>query len=270
MKKIKNFKLGTDFEVFLQDKNTSEIVSAEGIIKGSKYNPYFWDKNNKGYATSLDNVLAEANIPPARSAYQFYKSVQKAINYINSTIPQNLQAVPLPSARLDREKYLMTDNALLLGCEPDLCIYTLDFNPKPDIEDDSTVNLRSAGGHLHIGYEEPSLQTNIDIIRALDLFIGVPGVIQEPDNERKVLYGKAGACRFKQYGVEYRSPSNYYLTSKELTTWVYDSVKEAINFINNDNTSSLYQDEEYIVKAINNNDKDLAKELIKNYNLTLA
>lgn len=112
---ITDVKIGSDFEVFLRDKNTNEIISAEGIIQGTKKEPYNFDENDSYACTSLDNVLAEANIRPATTAAEFFHGINKALSYINNYIPNHLETIALPAARLD-EKWLQTENAKLFGC----------------------------------------------------------------------------------------------------------------------------------------------------------
>ena len=56
----------------------------------------------------------------------------------------------------------------------------------------------------------------------MDYAIGVPSVLIDSDKARRRLYGKAGSMRHKPYGVEYRTLSNFWLNSDELTSWVYD------------------------------------------------
>lgn len=111
---VREVQVGSDVEWFLQDKDTKEIVSAEGIIQGTKYEPFKFDDSNHFYSTSLDNVLAEGNIPPAKTATEFYKNINKLIKYINNTIPSSLETACLPSARLN-ERFLLTDNAKTFG-----------------------------------------------------------------------------------------------------------------------------------------------------------
>lgn len=263
---VKNWMIGADIEVFLQDKKTKEIVSAEGIIKGTKHEPYKFDAENKYYATSLDNVMAEFCIPPAKSPYQFYRGVKTALKYINSTIPKNLETLASPAQRID-EKYLQTESAKLFGCELDFDAWTTYQNETPG----AMTNLRSCGGHIHIGYEEPSNFISLMLMKAMDIFVGVASVLMEPDNERKNLYGRAGAFRHKSYGVEYRTVSNYYLQSKELTKWAFDNTKAAIDFVNEMKVGMLgYEDQELIVSCINTADKDLARQLIEKFNVKLA
>lgn len=262
---IKNVTIGADVEVFLKNKTTGEIVSAEGHIKGTKEQPFIFDQTNKYFATSLDNVLAEFCIPPATNKAEFYNYLRKSLGYINNNIPKELCTAIVPAHSLDF-KWLQTEQAMIFGCEPDFNAYTGRINEKPFCED---FCLRSAGGHIHVGYENPSKKISREIIKAFDLHIGVPSVIMEPDNKRKELYGKAGAFRYKDYGVEYRTISNYYLAAKKHIFWIYDSAIRAIQWLNEGNTIDATLGE-FVENTINSNDKISAKELIKNFNLQIV
>lgn len=133
-------------------------------------------------------------------------------------------------------------------------------------------------GHIHLGYENIKVPFNgniftydvdeqrSEIVKVLDLFVSVPSVLMEPDNKRKELYGKAGAFRPKPYGLEYRTPSNWYLANNKLKRWMFDSVKKAIEFFN-ENGQLENNLANYICQTINNNDKDAAKVLINKFNL---
>ena len=128
---ITNVTVGADVELFLADKKTNEIVSAEGYIKGSKYEPYNFDPNDKFFSTSLDNVAAEVTIRPAKTSIEFVENLKKSVNYVNSTIPERLCTVAKPAAILD-DVYLQTENAKTFGCEPDFNVWKRDINPKPE------------------------------------------------------------------------------------------------------------------------------------------
>lgn len=264
MKLINNVTIGADIELFLRDKTTNDIISAEGFIQGTKDKPFVYDETNRYFAVSLDNVLAEFCIPPANNPLDFYKYIKKSVEYIQSVIPKEFICEALPSAIL-KDKYLQTEHSQRFGCEPDYNAWLRECNPIPEA---TNKNLRSAGGHIHVGYDEPNMEINERIIKAMDLFIGVPSVIQEPDNERKILYGKAGAFRFKDYGVEYRTVSNYYLNSEELIKWVFDRTMDAIDFVNKEGV--IEHCAEDIQNAINNNNKELAKGLINYFKIKLA
>lgn len=264
---IRDFKIGADIEVFLQDRNSGEIVTAEGIIKGTKDEPFLFDvENSRHFATSLDNVMAEFCIPPSNTPGQFHAAIERALRYIESHIPNNLRPLPQPAAYLSNI-YLQTENAKKFGCDPDFNVWTRLENAPPG----TSTNMRTCGGHIHIGYSDPAHFINHNLIKAMDIFVGVPSILQEPDNDRKTMYGKAGAYRDKPYGVEYRTVSNYYLQSKQLTEWVFNNTIEAINFVNMNRCNFLGDAEkEEIVNCINYNNKDLAKRIIEKYGVKLA
>jgi hypothetical protein len=266
MKKlVLNPTIGADVEVFLRDKISDEIVSAEGIIRGTKEEPFRFMKDNHHYATSLDNVMAEFCIPHAKTSEEFRIGIETALNYIHNTIPGNLSILAFPSAKVDG-KWLETPNAQLFGCEPDFnAWYNGMQNDKPQAADG---NLRSCGGHIHIGYEGVSPEVNIALMKAMDIFVGLPSVLQEPDNERKTLYGKAGAFRNKVYGAEYRTVSNYYINSKELTNWAFENTMCAIDFVNGQN--GINDEEGQAIRlAINKADKGLAETMCKYFGVKL-
>lgn len=274
MKIINNPLIGADVEVFLAERETMRIVSAEGYIQGTKNNPFVFDKDNPHFATSLDNVLAEFGIAPARTKAEFYNNLQKSLNYINATIPSDFCTAILPAANLEPE-FLKTKQAKVFGCDPDFNAYTGLENLRPYCDD---VTLRSCGGHIHISwdnvtpeedYKQPKDETRRQLIKMLDFHIGVPSVLMEPENKRKELYGKAGSYRSKEYGVEYRTPSNYYLASKKLTDWIYTSALTAIQWINEGKTLDPYMDD-VVQAAINFNSKEMAADLCKEYHLKVA
>lgn len=261
--RVINALIGADVEMFLQDKVSGEVVSAEGLIKGTKDSPFVFDQSSPFFATSLDNVLAEISMPPAKTLEEFVKNLYKSIDYVRRTIPPNLQTLHIASAKL-HERFLRTKNAKTFGCSMDYNAWIRDANPPPS----SKTNLRSAGLHVHFGYQNPSMETNEDIVKAFDLFCTVPSLLIDEDTERRKLYGKAGAFRPKPYGLEVRTLSAYFANSEELVRWVYNGALKAIEFVNN------YEDisEELgnsIQIAINNNDKQLAEKIVKEYKIIL-
>lgn len=137
-------------------------------------------------------------------------------------------------------------------------------------------------GHLHCGFSDVEVEFDdmklfnyrvdeqrAELVKVLDLFVGIPSVILEPDNKRKELYGKAGAFRPKSYGLEYRTVSNFYLVNTSLRKWAFESVVNAFRFFNEKGklANNLAK---YIEETINNNDKVAAGELIKEFNLQLV
>jgi len=103
-------------------------------------------------------------------------------------------------------------------------------NPTPDVN----TPFRTGAGHLHIGWTEGQdialdqhKQICEHLIRNLDLYT-TPFLMLEEDVLRRKLYGKAGSYRPKSYGVEYRTPSNVWLTSEKNMRLMWASVRKAI------------------------------------------
>jgi hypothetical protein len=264
--KIINPTIGADIEVFFFNKKENHFISAEGYIQGTKDVPYIFDTENPMFAVSLDNVLAEFCIPPVTDAKSWLQNIKKSFDYVNSLAPENCIAVAHPAANLN-PSYLQTPNARRFGCEPDVDVWALCYNEPPRSKDRT---LRSAGGHIHIGWDEPTNEIREAMIKAMDLYVGIPSVLQEPNNKRKELYGKAGAFRPKVYGVEYRTVSNYYLQSDNLLGWIYEATNNAIDFVNNNDIDYLDTYKDQIQDAINNNNVVSAQNLINHFNLLMA
>lgn len=279
--RINLLKTGADIELFVQHKKTGEIISAENYIQGTKNEPFIFDPQNPYYSTSKDNVLAEFTIPPALTTEEWCATIQRSVDYINSVLPEDYCTVAFPAFSLD-SKWLQTEQARIFGCEPDFNAYTNLVNIFPARLDE---NLRSAGFHVHFSYKDcvpfnpkdwekgkedyRADPERLQIIKACDLFMGVPAIIMEPENKRKQLYGKAGAFRPKPYGVEYRTLSNYFLSSKELTAWVFNAAGAAIDWLNAGNIVDKALGE-FVQLSINQSDKEAAEMLINEFKLKIA
>ena len=262
---MKNVKFGADIEWFVQDQN--EFISAEGLVKGTKKNPFKFDPNNKFFATSLDNVLAEGNIPPVDDPVAWYNAIEKLRSYIDSNLPENVKTVATAAARIN-EKYLQTENARVFGCEPSLIVWEQCVKNAPD----TRTNLRTAGFHVHCSWDNATEEEIEKWVRVMDLYLGVPSVLIEPSNERRINYGVAGEFRFGQsyQGGEYRVLSSYFASDKEKIDWVYNQSVKAVEAINNGFDIDLLSPEaSQIVTAINNGDVEISKKLVNKYKLQL-
>ncbi len=260
--KINNILIGTDPEIFLVGEYDNKIVPSYKFIKGDKYNPE--SITDQGHSIQSDNVMVEYTIPPSSNSDDFIKHNNFMLGYIRDTIASPNYCKLLISAYKEIDPEINEEEAANhFGCEPDYDAYTCNQN---HVERLYPLG-RSCGAHIHIGYDNPNMETSLDIIKAMDLFISIPLIILEPESLRKTLYGKAGAFRFKpKYGVEYRSPSNWWLTNDDSMKWVFESTLKACNFINE---GSIITNEEDIIKAINTNDKILAKDILDDYNIEL-
>lgn len=259
--KIKFLAIGSDPEGFLYDRE-NKPVSSVGLIGGSKWEPRYFEE--EGFAVQEDNVSVEFNIPPCSTREELILVMRKAKELVNTVLPKGLE-LRFIASELFTDKQLDNEQAQLFGCEPDYCCWTAEVNPKPN----NKTNLRSCGGHLHVSYEEENMDTSLGLVKFMDLYLGVPSIVLDPDTRRKTLYGKAGAFRFKVYGIEYRSLSNFWVANDELIGWVFDQTQKAIDAFNKYGVRFLEKEDLYlqIVECIDNNNVSLAKELVKKYDL---
>lgn len=264
---LQNILIGADIEMFVSN-DKGEIITAEPYIKGSKFRPFMWDTD---YGIQLDNVMAEFTMPPAKDKDSFINSIKKSVEYIKSQIPQNYKVVGQPTAYLDRME-LISESAQTFGCEPDYNAYSLSIQKVERKK--ANPFMRTAGGHIHVGYDNPTpfkggkrlfKDERQSIVKNMDALIGVPLILIEPDNERKILYGKAGSFRPKPYGLEYRTPSSYYVEAG-LEGWVFDQAVEAAQRVDDKSIAKYWK---HCQHAIDNNDKALADYLINKLNIKI-
>ena len=246
------FTIGCDPEFFLHHKGKS--ISAIGVVGGTKDAPR---PIGEGCAVQEDNVAVEFCIPPADSCTKFYTSIMYALDKIMDEVPAGLAFKTTASEVFDDDQ-LQHPNALEFGCEPDSNAWTKKMNPRPKADN---ANLRSAGGHVHVGANDVD---PVQLIRSMDLFLGVPSIKLDMDTERRKLYGKAGAYRPKPYGAEYRTLSNFWIWDKKLIEWVYHQTSRAVDFVRAGNKLSV-KDGVMIQQCINNNDAKAYDFLVHKY-----
>lgn len=261
--RLNNIKVGADPELFIINKNTNKVISSIGLIPGIKGEAYRAPDMPKGYGLQIDNILAEFNIPAVNKKVDFIKAITYMQDYIRDYVQKvnpELDIQCIASRDVDEDQ-LQSPEAKLFGCDVSYNAYTEDENPKPDGE---RGTLRSAGCHLHISYKTPNPATSIKLIKYLDMYLGIPSVILDPDTKRRTLYGKAGDFRLKPYGVEYRSLSSYMMSSKELLTFVWEGLTKAIKAYE---FNLPLIDSDIVQHVINNSDVDKAKMLVNDFNL---
>jgi hypothetical protein len=254
--------IGADPEVFVGD--ATGVRSIIDRIGGTKEYPRPLPIGD-GFAVQEDNVALEFNIPPANSRAEFVGNIQLAMRFLESSVrdAHGLQFVK-DSAISFPEEELNDPRARMFGCDPDYDAWTGKRNPRPKADD---PNLRSCGGHVHIGVKGTK-DEKMAVIQYADLVLGVPSVIMDKGFLRKKLYGKPGAFRFKPFGVEYRVLSNFWIFTPELTGWVYDGVERCLGML--EDRTNIEEDGAAIIQCIGNNDADMAQHLIQKYNLQLA
>lgn len=250
--------VGCDPEVFV--KKGGQFLSAHGLIKGDKKNP---QKVNRG-AVQVDGMALEFNIDPAASEDEFCINVQEVLNTMTKMVP-GYEVVATPVAEFDAE-YLKQQpaEALELGCDPDFNAWTGMANPRPD----GDRPMRTASGHVHIGWDNGANIRDMNhiarcqaVVKQLDFFLGLPSLFYDKEVRRREMYGKAGACRYKSYGVEYRTLSNAWLINRERMAWVYRATVAGVEAAMNGRL--LFEKYGDIQDIINKSDLKKANAIIK-------
>lgn len=255
--KLKNVSIGADPELFLMNVH-GKFISSIGKIGGTKARPR---PIADGCMVQEDNVAVEFNIPPAREVNGFIASMTSALEYLTKHAADQGLLLSITASKVFDADQLEHPRALAFGCETDLNAWTMKPNPGPKAEN---PQLRTAGGHVHIGGVEEL--DAFQLARWCDLTMGVRSVLEDPDKQRRELYGCAGSFRKKPYGIEYRVLSNYWIASKDAMEMVYNRAIDAVDRVM---TNWIISDQEGgdIIKCINNSDKDLAEQLIAQYAL---
>ena len=250
--------LGADPEVFVMQEG--KYVSAYGLIPGNKLDPYPVTDG----AVQVDGMALEFNIAPAPSGQIFLANIRSVMAQLYSMVP-GYTVVSDPVATFGSE-YIQAqpEEATELGCDPDYNAWEGGaVNPKPD----HNMPFRTAAGHVHIGWTELGLgranhlEMCIALVKELDFYLGLPSLLFDTDTVRREMYGKAGAFRPKDYGVEYRVLSNAWLKHDDLVLWVFDACSQALERC----SRGVFLSEKYgdISEVINTSDVHSALALIE-------
>jgi hypothetical protein len=255
---MKKILLGCDPELFLVDA-TGAFVSSIGKIGGTKECPRPVPIG-EGFAVQEDNVALEYNIPPANNADDFIAKIRSIMGFLGEQVAKQGLHFSDQSAVFFPKDQLNDPRALEFGCEPDYNAWTKAENPRPKADD---ATLRSCGGHVHVGAQDVDV---INSVKLMDLYLGVPSVLIDKGDLRKKLYGKRGAYRPKPYGFEYRTLSNFWVVGgDELIKWVWNNTQLALDAEH----IRVDEEEDVILDAIDNNNKNAAAWLIDKYDIPL-
>lgn len=258
-----NVTIGSDPELFV--KKDGKFVSGHELIPGTKEEPHPVQCG----AVQVDGTALEFNTDPASNLRQFHNTSNMVLKALKSMIPDDHELVAAPVAEYGKQ-YMNTlpFKAKELGCSPDWNAYTGMENPTPNVD----LPFRTASGHIHIGwthvdnpYDEKHMLECRALVKALDIFLGVPSLLVDKDTRRRKLYGKAGAFRPKEYGLEYRVLSNFWVMDKSLRAWVWQNTKLAIQRLQDRNNPlpRWYN----VDSAINSNSQFDRDRIIRFYNV---
>lgn len=268
--------IGTDPEYFLKNIKTNALVSAIPFIKGDKENP---TPLPSGGNIQSDNVAVEFSTKPAETTQDFINNIRATLSDTINVLPKEFELAVLPSAEFPKEE-LKDPKACEFGCESDYCAWDLIENNPPI---PPSAEFRSCGGHIHIGcLTETGKLTHKDaeflldhmgkvaMVRGMDIFHGFISTILDNSKEaikRRKLYGKAGCHRPTDYGVEYRTLSNYWTKTPYSSMLMSSLADDVIEVIVAGKLDELIEEigEEDIKRIINDGNVADAKSALEKY-----
>jgi hypothetical protein len=246
-------RVGADPELFAVRKNGNP-VSVIGKFPGTKEEPF--EIEGVG-ALQVDNVACEFNTIPATSPDEFSNAVAMPLKAVEEFLAKK-KLLLCEEAYLEfPQNQLNNADAVTAGCDPDYNAYNGMRNMPPDFYE---TNARSAAGHVHVGLDEIAEVDKPLLVKTLDLVLTIPALKFE-NADRRTLYGKAGCFRTKPYGLEYRTPSNFWVFTDARRKWVFECVQKAVEIFRD---ITLPRDLEDV---INNNDLARAEMFIEQYDL---
>lgn len=220
------FTIGSDPE-FMIINSKGQVKSAINILKSPKQKPIQIEQNKFYY----DNVLAECTIQPSLSKEEFIDNIKKSLKNLSHLIkPYELKL--LAACKFPKEELIHPDS-YVVGCDPEICAYSMKVIETQKFEND----IRTAGGHIHLEFNFAKTQNGpLFSTRILDLFLGIISNWMDKDPStsiRKKMCGKAGRFRIKEYGLEYRTLSNFWFASPQLVSVIYDIIDSIVSLLEN-------------------------------------
>lgn len=228
--------MGGDPEFFVAEKSTGIILNSDRFFP-PKTDPLIINSDLDGRPNKLyfDGIQAEMGFSHSQCRENIIDNIKKIVYKVKDIIGEPHKMVMSPAVKVKKDIIRKAHpEARIFGCMPDWNAYTLTTNT-PEM-DASRHPYRYAGGHIHLGWSSPYLkegnaeyelvkrpENHIRTIRFLDLMVSL--ITLSLDNadgskQRRDKYGKAGCFRPTPYGIEYRTPSCWWLRSPATTSLV--------------------------------------------------
>lgn len=279
--------MGGDPEFFIGDEK-GRIRGADDFLPG-KHKPL--KVAARGGTIShlfFDGIQGEMAVAHQTCREYFAGNIEKCWRKLYQIIPKDHKVILVPAAKIRKTTLKNADpEARIFGCEPDFNAYTLSQNTP---EMDASEHLyRYAGGHMHLGISSAYLdkggefdlakseEGHIRAVKFFDLMITIPTMRLDNDpgsKMRRSKYGKAGCFRPTPYGIEYRTPSCWWLKSPLLVSLSYGLARLAwtalLNKLDGDYCKALGFEEGDIRGVIDETDNKTADKMWKKIRAYIA
>lgn len=248
--------IGHDGEFFLLTEE-GNVVCSQDIIPGTKFAPV----QLQSCMVHRDNAMGEFGTAPASTEDAFVDKVNAGIAEIAGILKDRGYTMLFTPHHIFAAEDLTHPEVLTFGCEPDWDCYI--GTPAPAADALAAGCLRSAGGHLHAGFDYKSIIEQQMAAISAEAFVGLYTVLADSDTKRRTLYGQSGRFRPKPYGIEYRPPSNFWYNNEDTMREMFRRMRAAVVY--REEMSDLIMGssmKDHVSEAINCSNKKLALELI--------
>ena len=272
------FTLGADPEFFVTKES---IVPSVVKILTHEVTPVVQDSKHpvvvrqEIYDVIVDGVALEVNFKkPFRSfvdlKYAFWNAVQQS----QEVYQEKMQVVPAGVLNIhDYRQFLgnpLFYQGVIFGCDPDRDAFNVKWTAR--ILDALTHPYRYGGGHIHFGFVDNPPDNDKDILRFVKLcamtfgnFVIANMVHEDLVKLRSTYYGMPGKFRVQQYkngqiGIEYRTPSNDWLSFDDSTLQQMDELANILYHLYRQNKPPKQKLLKNTIAAIVNSDRNLAQE----------
>ena len=287
-------RLGADPELFIQTLE-GQVVPVCGKIGGTKENPlvinnlidahYGPELARRGreldkqgnYAIQEDNVMLEFNVPAYSDPAYFIESISKILTVLDASVlgQQGMKTRGDVMYTFKPEDLAPFPQAFTVGCLPDMDAYSENgvfdsvsrtssgFERVP-FNATHFGNHRFCGGHLHVQYNKNNVPCHV-FAQFMDVYVGLPFLRWDKQKMRRMSYGQPGLYREKPYGIEYRTPSNFWLGRTFREKWIGQLVENVFSLAKTANN-----DPEHLRKAYGQIDWGEVQQVIRTENAKAA
>lgn len=297
--------LGCDPEFFFTSNGavvgSEKVLPKNGLTYDTEFG--YFDDIKSGFI--IDGVQAELNPSPNTCRAYLGNEIHTCFRNLYEKLKKDGKTVGVAFAPLvdisQAELDSLSEKSKVFGCAPSTNIYQgaeeakITVNPKKYLK-------RSAGGHIHLGVNddedygevyagyiqrrdawgytysdqiklkvktvEKVLHDPKTVVPILDLVVANTCVLLDRDAsniERRKNYGRVGEYRQKKYGIEYRTLSNFWLRSYQLTSFVMGLCRMTVHMVQQSRKGCDYVkaltnavSREDVIKAVQENNFELA------------
>lgn len=265
-----------DGKIYVQPAPYFRLEKGVPVDLPKSKHPVYYDKH--GYKIIEDGVAFEFTVPPVHDHSSMFDNIQYCLEQLNDLVTKNNHSMTLvPTAYYEIERFLDKDEdylmCLIFGCDPDKDAILPDYVC-------STIDAlrhpyRYFGGHFQIGCDDARgrrlIQQHYEpFIKLCSIFIGnsVMARASKPELEqiRAQLYGQPGRYRIQPWGIEYRTPSNSWITNITTMAHMFRGAKAAFELLQNPKEGKAVIKEflDDTILALSTADTKLSQTIVEN------